>query len=337
MTQSTRLSLFLDTYPDSIAPSGVILLVRPQEPLPDTATTNASFHAVQSFKPFADHLHRAGLTAQYSYPETADTAVVFLTRSKQENLANVAQAYATLKPQGSLIIDGVKTDGIESLLNAVKKRVALDVRFSKAHGKTGWLIKPDDSNPFVDWLDLTKPAQNAHGYWTREGLFSADTIDPASHLLVENLPEKLKGKIADLGAGWGYLSSALLQANTKIDTVDLFEAEHLALECAQRNVMDARASFHWEDVITMPTKPIYDAVIMNPPFHQARKSDVSIGQDFIAKAAAMLHPKGQLWMVANRQLAYEATLNTNFQSWNQVALTGQYKVISAQKPKIIRR
>lgn len=38
-------------------------------------------------------------------------------------------------------------------------------------------------------------------------------------------------------------------------------------------------------------------------------------------------------MVANRQLAYEATLDTYFTSISSVAETAQFKVINASRPK----
>ena len=43
------------------------------------------------------------------------------------------------------------------------------------------------------------------------GIFSADHIDPGSALLAEHLPKNLRGRVADLGAGWGFLSRAALE------------------------------------------------------------------------------------------------------------------------------
>ena len=72
---------------------------------------------------------------------------------------------------------------------------------------------------------------------------------------------------------------------------------------------------------------------MNPPFHLTRKAEPDIGKVFIERASALLAPKGQLWMVANRQLAYALTLDTYFTSINSVAETAQFKVINASRPK----
>ena len=159
------------------------------------------------------------------------------------------------------------------------------------------------------------------------------SLDPASALLSANITVPLKGKGADLGAGWGYLSHHALQTYPEITGLDLFEAEQISLDCAQKNIVDKRANFHWQDVRNMPAKSIYDFILMNPPFHVSRKADLAIGRDFIAQAAKLLAPKGRLWMVANKQLAYEATLNVHFNTWDYAVQTNQYKIIHARRPK----
>ena len=42
-----------------------------------------------------------------------------------------------------------------------------------------------------------------------------------------------------------------------------------------------------------------------------------------------MKPGGQLWLTANRKLAYEATLKAHFQSVSMIAQGGGYKVIHA--------
>ena len=66
------------------------------------------------------------------------------------------------------------------------------------------------------------------------GVFSADGIDPASALLLATLPAKLGPRVADLGAGWGYLSAGLLK-DERITSLHLIEADHTALACARVN------------------------------------------------------------------------------------------------------
>jgi 16S rRNA (guanine1207-N2)-methyltransferase len=114
-------------------------------------------------------------------------------------------------------------------------------------------------------------------------------------------------KVADLGAGWGFLALQVL-AREGVAEVHLIEAEHAALEAARANIADPRARFHWADATAFRPEQRFDAVVTNPPFHRGRTADPGLGRAFIAAAARMLTPSGTLWMVSNRHLPYERTL-----------------------------
>lgn len=333
MTQTPRLAKLFKTLGNELPDDGPILVIRATDNPAYRDFDAGQLHCTQSFKPTFDRLANVGLTAFQDLPETATAAIVELTRSKPENLANIAKAYEVLDMGATLYIDGAKTDGIDSILKAVKKCTPVAGSYSKAHGKVIWLVKTQKNNPFQGWYGLTNIAKNKDGFWTVPGIFSADAIDPASALLCENITIPLKGKGADLGAGWGFLSHHALRAYPGITKLDLYEAEQVSLDCAQKNIADERAHFHWCDLRNMPAKPTYDFILMNPPFHVSRKSDPVIGRDFITQAARLLAPKGRLWMVANKQLAYEAALDAHFHTWDYVVQTNQYKIIHARRPK----
>jgi 16S rRNA (guanine1207-N2)-methyltransferase len=150
---------------------------------------------VQGFKPVYDTLKQQGLPVVM--------VIVELTRSKAETLANIATGYGILEPGGTLVVDGMKTDGIESILKAVKKLLPVEGTLSKAHGKVFWLTKTDTPPEFAYWAKALTPARNAEGYFTAAGMFSPDAADAGSALLAGKIGDRLKGKGADLGAGWG--------------------------------------------------------------------------------------------------------------------------------------
>lgn len=333
MVHSVRLAAFFKTYPHALPQTGRILVLRATNPAQYEFFETKRVYCVQSFKPYCDELDAFGIKTEQSLPETAQAAIVELTRSKPENLANIAKAYEILENGSSLFINGLKTDGIDSISKAVKQRVNILKNYPKAHGKTLWIQKLQTKNPFQDWCEYTDITKNKDGYWTAPGIFSAASVDPASALLVDKLPYTLSGTGADLGAGWGYLSAETLKKHSGISRLDLFEAEQISLNCAQKNITDPRVRFHWEDITKLNVKAFYDFVIMNPPFHIERRADISLGSKFIAQAASLLKPKGQLWMVANKQLAYEQTLNQCFQKWLSPLQNRHYKIIHAVKPR----
>jgi 16S rRNA (guanine1207-N2)-methyltransferase len=205
----------------------------------------------------------------------------------------------------------------------------VDGAFSKAHGKL-FACKQPDAGAFADWR--SGPAMTPGGFWTAPGVFSADGIDPASALLADALPERLGRFVGDLGAGWGFLSAHVL-TRPDIEAVHLVEAEHMALECARRNVGDPRAVFHWEDARHWNPPVRLDSIVMNPPFHRSRSAEPAIGQAFVQAAATALTPQGQLWMVANRHLPYEQTLHSAFTNVFEVGGDARFKLFHATRPK----
>lgn len=285
--------------------------------------SDAHLQIVQGFKPDFDAFTARGFDTRIVAEGAFDLAIVAVPRSKAEARALIADAAARAT---RVIVDGQKTDGIDSLLKDVRKRVEVAQVVSKAHGKAFAFSGGD----FTDWAD-PGALHLVDGFTTRLGVFSVDRIDKASQALLAALPEKLPSKIADLGAGWGYLSRHILD-HPGVKLLHVVEAEAAALACARENVTDPRAEFHWQDAtkFTPPTK--LDAVIMNPPFHTSRAADPGLGQAFIRAAAGMLSPQGQLWLVANRQLPYEATLAEMFGTCQQIADTGGFKVLHAAKP-----
>ena len=252
-------------------------------------------------------------------------ALVVLPRARDAQKALIAEA-AALAPL--VLIDGQKHDGVDAMLKAVRGRVPITGSLAKAHGKLFWI----EGATFADWAGAPR---DIGGFVTRPGVFSADGPDKGSLALVAALPP-LAGRVADLGAGWGFLARHILESDA-VTALDLVETDAIALDCARENVPDPRAAFHWADATRWRRSAPLDAVVSNPPFHRDRSGDPGLGRAFIAAAAAMLAPSGSLWMVANRHLPYEAELDAGFREVEAVADTGGFKVIHARQPRRGRR
>lgn len=322
MAASSRLSTVVDdgllTLPD-----GPVTVMRPGADYDLSPLAGHDIQIAHGFAPDSDAFRQAGYAvAQDAQP--AASVVVVVPRSKALARAMIAQA-CTL---GQLVIvDGQRTDGIDSLFKDVRGRLGDLSSLPKAHGRIFWFTATD---AFADWT-APPPAQGEHGFFTTAGVFSDGAVDRGSALLAAALPPKLPGRMADLGAGWGYLSKAVL-ARDGVKSLDLIEAEALSLACARLNVTDARAAFHWADALTFKPATKYDAIVMNPPFHTGSKGTPSLGQGFIAAAARMLAPHGKLWMVANRHLPYEAALREKFRNVDELPGDGAFKIFHATRP-----
>lgn len=288
---------------------------------------------VQVITPHAPD-HAAFAAMGYACAQAADgpyaAALVCLPRSRAEARDLIAQATALTR--GPVIIDGQKTDGAEALLRELRERVALGEAISKGHGKIAWFPALGE-DALADWRAAPGEARDeARSYRTLPGLFSADGIDAASALLAAALPAGLKGQVADLGAGWGYLSAQLLAKAPGIAALHLVESDARALDCARANVSDPRAVFHWADATQPLAKLPLDAVVMNPPFHQGREARPQLGAAFIKSAAAMLKPSGQLFLVANRHLPYETALAAAFRKHAELPGSPGFKIFHAEGP-----
>ncbi len=320
-----RLSLALASGALSL-PHGRILLMRPPADL-SLDGLPATIVAEQGFRPDHDALAARGIDVTPHAVGAFDAAVVFVARSKALTLDLVSRACARLPEGATVVIDGQKGDGVDSILRQCRKAFDVGEAFSKSHGKTfSFPARPAPDG----WASAPT---RVDGFMTCAGIFSADGVDPGSALLAQHVGG-LSGRVCDLGAGWGYLARAVL-AQPKVTACALVEADHDALDCARANVTDPRATFHWADAASWAGGP-FDVVVSNPPFHTTRKADPSLGRAFIASAARLLTPSGRLLMVANRHLPYEGTLDAAFAQVRVLAETGGFKVIEARRPKRAR-
>ncbi len=327
----SRLTLALESGDFALPESGRIAVLRPPGGHDLSALPRERVHVVQGFFPDHQAWAERGLAVSVAPEGEYAAALVCLPRAKAHARALVAQARA-LAGEGPVLVDGQKTDGVESILRDCRRAGArVEGVLSKAHGKLFWFAGGD----FADWQTPAE-SRTAEGFVTSPGVFSADGVDRGSRLLAEALPAGLSGRVADLGAGWGYLARAVL-AHDGVSECHLVEAEHDALECARLNVTDPRARFHWADARSFADEAGFDHVVTNPPFHTGREADTALGQAFVAAAARLLRPRGTLWLVANRHLPYEASLQAAFVEVAEVGGDSGFKLFRAARPRWNRK
>ncbi len=295
----------------------------------------------QSFKPFADALERSGLQVGDTQPGQDFPVVMMLPpRQRDEARALFARAARQVEADGIVVAAMANDEGARSGEADFRRLFGTAQVLSKHHCRVFWSTLDKhaiDSALLEEWSTLDAPRPIGDGrFVSRPGLFAWNRIDPASALLAAHLPHDLSGRIADLGAGYGYLACEVLLGCSGVEAIDLYEAEARALEPARINIdrtlaqlgRQVEASIHWHDVRSgLPHR--YDAIISNPPFHQGRADQPELGQSFIAAAANALKPGGNLWLVANRHLPYEQTLGARFNNVRTVIGEHGFKVFNA--------
>jgi len=323
----------------------------------------------QSFKPAYDRLLAAGYDATARLEGAFEAGLCLLTKHKAENRANIARAWSLLRPGGLLVCCGANALGAQSVEREVERVFGLDGHLSKHLARTFWLRRGDSVPEAVaEWQAGGEPGPVADtGLVARAGCFSPDHVDTGSRILAGCFPEGIAGRVADLGAGWGYLSVDLLRRFPDITHLDLFEAEALALEDARTNIGPdpaAEVRYHWHDVCAglpavkppevvppaaieaaakgaeAPARPgairsgnelpeRYDWIVSNPPFHDGGKADPAIGRAFITAAWKAIRRRGKFLLVANQHLPYEAELRRRFREVEQVTVAEGFKVYLA--------
>lgn len=317
--RSARLELALQSGAVVLPASGDIVVLRPRAGDDLSALPQDRVVVKTGFKPDHDYFAAQG----YRMEGRATVAIVCVPRAKSEARALMAEAMGA----DLIVVDGQKTDGVETLLKDCKALgLSVGEALSKAHGKLA-VVKPGPA--LAEWA--AKPMLIAGDFQTLPAVFSADGPDRGSVLLAAALPAKLGARVADLGAGWGYLSRAIL-LRQGVKELDLVEAEAEALTCTRVNIPDARAKFHWADATTFKPPQFWDSVVMNPPFHTAREADAGLGIAFIKAAQRGLSPSGSLWMVANRHLPYDKLLVTLFKQVEEIGGDKAFRVTRASYP-----
>jgi 16S rRNA (guanine1207-N2)-methyltransferase len=324
--------------------AGHVLFLRAREGAALHALGIRGVVATQPFKPEAERLQRVGaeLVDEAALPAATFPLVLVLPpRQREEARALLARACAAMAPGGMVIAAVANDEGAKSREADLKQLAGGLNVISKHHCRVFW-TRPDttfDSTLIAQWskADAPRVLRSAEvpggAFQTRPGVFAWDRVDAASKMLAEALPDDLRGRVADFGAGWGYLSLQVLARCPNVASLDLYEADARSLALADENLADARLPVHchWHDV-SRGVDERFDAIVCNPPFHALGRGDrPDIGRAFIAAAAATLKPGGRLWLVANRHLPYEQALGEGFAQVRTLAQNGGFKIVEATK------
>lgn len=285
-----------------------------------------------SFKPQAAKWERyeiAPLQADYY-----DYIFLQVPKQKIAVQAFIAKAFGALKQDGSLICVAANDAGGKTLEKTVQAFGVATQSLSKSKCRIVVTQKNKlNSNEVARAINEGMRQKMTFGnevYVTQPGIFGWNKIDRGSKLLIETLGDYLKGTGADFGCGYGYLSDQILKNNKTIKKLHAIDADYNALECAKENLKEFDVEYHWEDLTCFKLSNL-DWIIMNPPFHEGKKTDSDIGKKFIENAAKSLKKNGILYMVANAYLPYEKMIDTYFSHKEKVKEQDGFKIFKAIK------
>jgi len=291
---------------------------------------------LQHFKPEHNELKRMGLACSLQIDSEVDVALLIPSKNKQQTLGWMAEAMNCLVDGGKLIACCANSHGAKSYEKALKELAGSVSSSSKSKCRLFSARKSESLNKELaaQWIADARPRQvESHELIAQPGNFCWEKADIGSQLLLKQLPINLQGRGMDLCSGYGLLSVDLLKNSPDIETLYLVEADRLALQCAEQNIKpwQKKVEAHWLDAAqeTLPLK--LDWIVCNPPFHSGHERDISLGQAIIANGCKSLKRSGKIYIVANRKLPYEATLDRMLMQHHITAQEQGFKIIEATK------
>lgn len=169
-------------------------------------------------------------------------------------------------------------------------------------------------------------------FGTDSGVFSRTELDRGTEVLLEALPEPMRGSVLDMGCGYGVIGVAVGRRypDTRITMADVNRrACGLSIENAKRNGVEATVleSDGYEKVMGQT----YDLILQNPPIRAGK----TVIYRMFADASHCLKKDGQLWLVIRKQQGAPSAityLRTLFAEVETVEKKSGFWVIRCQKP-----
>ncbi|WP_338254114.1 methyltransferase [Dictyobacter halimunensis] len=166
-------------------------------------------------------------------------------------------------------------------------------------------------------------------------IFADSKLDEGTQLLLSALEVQPTDRALDIGCGAGFigLHIARLAPQGKVTMVDASLAAVAASEQAVSLAGLTNVRVLPSDGAQAVLDQRFDLVATNPPFHQGGVQTLEIAERFIRQSARILVPNGRFYLVANRFLKYEPTLQACFQQVREVGGNNRYKVLYATGPR----
>lgn len=296
------------------------------------------------YQPFKTDHHFTDRVKAVSLPEKIqdgpyDLVLMLAPKNREERRALIRFALARLAKEGSLVVCAANDAGGKTLEKDLKDCPGLEgARFDVTIKHKCRAVRVSGHQQFEARDRAGPPGMilpETTGLWSYPGMYGWDKIDRGSELLAQTVPA-LYGTVADFGCGTGYLLLKALEKSNRIEGIYGLDNDARAVASTERNVQDHPAGVPcetiWADCTqALPMLPPVDRIITNPPFHTGKKADPDLGLDFITTARDYLKDQGQIYLVANTHLPYEARLRKLFRKTDTMTQKDGFKILWAQK------
>lgn len=282
-------------------------------------------------------LLEAGFAAEHApWPSQSaawDTVLVLIPVGRERLVYALAAAAFALVPGGRVLIAGPNDLGARSAASRIEplfahvEKVDFAQRWSLFEAREP--VRPlQERASFRGTWSLPVPGGEPMTIVDYPGMFSRGALDDATAMLLGTLPDRVPGRVLDVGAGAGVIGAFARRRGAR--EVVLAETSAVSLEGARETLaangldnVSAVASDVYSGV-----EGAFDRILSNPPFHRQKETDLSVTRRILAEAANHLAPGGELRIVANRFLPYAEMIREVWGSLDVLADDGRFRVLA---------
>ncbi|MFP3977998.1 methyltransferase [Marinobacter sp. KMM 10035] len=270
-----------------------------------------------------------------------DSIVVFLPKARAELEMRLALARSLAAGNARLILVGEKKEGIAGAIKQLKAVAPQASKADSARHCQVWSaesVEPVPGFRAQDWLSWSTVECSGISIEVAglPGIFSQDGLDNGTRMLLETLAEQpvRADRLLDFACGAGVIG-AWIQAwqaarQVPVASIDGVDVQSQAVICAretyQRNRSDGTI-FASDGLAGIDG--LWPGVISNPPFHTGVKTDTSMTEQFLQDVKRHLQLGGELRLVANSFLPYEALIKRHIGRVERLREDGRFTVYRA--------
>jgi len=169
-------------------------------------------------------------------------------------------------------------------------------------------------------------------FTTDAGVFSKGELDNGTRILLKAMPEKMQGRVLDLGCGWGPVGVSLGKTFENVSIV-MSDVNERALELAKSNASHngVKADGILSDGLEQ-VEGVFDYIITNPPIRAGKQ----VIYRLFLQSRDQLSKQGELYIVIRKQQGAESAikyLKTLFDQVDTIEKSGGFWIIRCRGGK----
>jgi 16S rRNA (guanine1207-N2)-methyltransferase len=281
---------------------------------------------------YANHLYLKALgqgninhyfAASYQGDSKHDLAIIFFPKSKNEFSYTLAMLANQLSANAKILVVGENKGGVKST-SKLSQHFLNDCEKIDAARHCSLFLGDfnGDKNNFnlADWYKTYQLQIDSIEITicSLPGVFSQNELDVGTKLLMQNLPAKMQNEVLDFGCGAGVISVFIGKKHPDV-SLSLLDVNALALKSAQQTlaINQLQGKVFASDSLSNVAEK-YQHIVSNPPFHQGLKTHYASTESFLSQIKAHIKKTGNITIVANSFLRYQAIMEANIGKTNKV-------------------